>query len=58
MRRTTRTLLALLGLAVSASAQDGGKLPWKGKGGEDPKAAMDACKDQGRAMMLFFTSEG
>lgn len=53
--RTTVVAIALsLGLAASAAAQDGGKVPWK----KDPKAAMEEAKKSGKAMMLFFTSEG
>jgi hypothetical protein len=48
----------LLLFALGLRAQDGGKLEWKGKGKEDPKAAMADAKRHGRAMMLFFTSEG
>jgi hypothetical protein len=51
------TLAALLSLASAASAQDGGKLSWKGKD-EDPRAAMAEATRQGRPMMLFFTSLG
>jgi hypothetical protein len=58
MHQRTWTIIALFGLAFSASAQDGGRLAWRGKGGEDPKTAMADASGQGRAMMLFFTSEG
>jgi hypothetical protein len=58
MRTGLGTLLMVLGLATAASAQDGGKLAWKGKGKEDPKVAMAEAKRAGRPMMLFFTSEG
>lgn len=44
-------------LATSGLAQDGGKLNWKCKGSPDPNAMADA-RAQGRAIMLFFTSEG
>lgn len=57
MRRPACTLLTLLVLATSAFAQDGGKLPWRGKS-DDPKAAMAEAKRQNRPMMLFFTSVG
>jgi hypothetical protein len=57
MRSKMWTIAMILGLAAAASAQDGGKLPWKGKG-EDPKSAMAEAGRQGRPMMLFFTSEG
>jgi hypothetical protein len=57
MRSTTWAIAMILGLASGASAQDGGKLSWKGKTG-DPKAAMADAAREGRPMMLFFTSEG
>ena len=50
------TLLTLLVLASSASAQDGGKMPWSNK--DNPKAAMAEAKSRNRAMLLFFTSVG
>jgi hypothetical protein len=58
MLQRTWTVVLLLGLASAASAQDGGKLSWRGKGGEDPKTAMADAKSQSRPMMLFFTSDG
>ena len=58
MRTSVWALTMVLGLAGAAAAQDGGKLDWKGKGKEDPKAAMAEAKRHGKAMMLFFTSEG
>ena len=33
-------------------------LNWRGKGKDEPKTAMADAKRQGKAMMLFFTSEG
>ena len=45
-------------LATAAAAQDGGKLNWRGKGKDEPKVGMADAKKQGKAMMLFFTSEG
>jgi putative heme degradation protein len=45
------------GICGSAAAQDGGKIPWKGKN-EDVKAIMEQAKKDGKAMMIFFTSEG
>jgi hypothetical protein len=57
MRSTTWAIAMVLGLASAASAQDGGKLAWKGKNG-DPKGAMADAVREGRPMMLFFTSEG
>jgi hypothetical protein len=58
MHQKTWTIVMLLGLASGAFGQDGGKLAWRGKGGEDPNSAMADARSQGRAMMLFFTSEG
>jgi len=57
MRLHAATVALLLGLAGSASAQDGGKLAWKGKS-DDPRLAMVDAKRQSRPMMLFFTSVG
>ena len=58
MRQILSSTAMLLVLASAASAQDGGKLAWKGKDKEDPKVAMAEAKRQGKPMMLFFTSEG
>jgi hypothetical protein len=58
MRKNIGTIALTLALATAAAAQDGGKLNWRGKGKDDPKAAMADAKKQGKAMMLFFTSEG
>ena len=57
MRRAAVASLMVLGLSLPAFAQDGGKLPWRGKS-DDPKAAMADAKRQQRPMMLFFTSVG
>ena len=57
MRHSVWTIPMILALASAAAAQDGGKLDWKGKK-EEPKAAMAEAKKHGKAMMLFFTSEG
>jgi hypothetical protein len=47
------------GLCGTAAAQDGGKIPWKGKGKDDDvKALMAQAQKEGKAMMMFFTSEG
>ncbi len=47
------------GLVGAASAQDGGKIAWKGKEkGDDVKKLMDQAKKDGLGMMLFFTSLG
>lgn len=46
-------------LACLIPAQDGGKIPWKGKEKDaDLKAVMAEAKKEGKAMLLFFTSEG
>ena len=58
MRHSISAMSMVLALATTAAAQDGGKLDWKGKGKEEPKAAMADAKRHGKAMMLFFTSEG
>ena len=55
--------LAFLGVFVAAActaqAQDGGKIPWKGKGkSDDVKAIMADAKKNGMAIMMFFTAEG
>lgn len=52
-----RTLVALLALASSAPAQDGGKIAWRGKS-DDPKAAIADARRANRPLMLFFTSVG
>jgi len=57
MTISLRTLATLLALSTAAAAQDGGKLPWKGKS-DDAKAAMADAKRTGQPMMLFFTSVG
>lgn len=58
MRKLLWAVPMVLVLATAAAAQDGGKLNWRGKGKDDPKAGMADAKKQGKAMMLFFTSEG
>lgn len=53
----TRLLAIVLVAGVassSASAQDGGKLPWK----KDPQAALEEAKRSGKATLMFFTSLG
>ena len=46
-------------LCLSAPVQDGGKIPWKGKEKDaDLKAIMAEAKKDGKAMLMFFTSEG
>jgi hypothetical protein len=58
MRLRMGLALALsAGICASLSAQDGGKIPWKGKSG-DEKAAMADAQKSGKAMMMFFTAEG
>jgi hypothetical protein len=53
-----RIMMALAlapGIACNAGARDGGKIGWKAG---DVKAAMADARTEGKAMMLFFTSEG
>ena len=57
MRNTAFRILLWSFLSSAAFAQDGGKVTWRGKGGQDQNAMAEA-RAQGRAMMLFFTSEG
>lgn len=57
LRHPAIALLLTFGLSSAASAQDGGKLPWKGKN-DDVRSAMADAHQQKRPMMLFFTSEG
>ena len=53
------TLALVAALACGAEAQDGGKIPWKGKEKKDDvKALMAQAKKEGKAIMMFFTSEG
>ena len=59
MRMTTGWTVALVAAwCGTVAAQDGGKIPWKGKGNEDLKAIMADAKKADKAMMMFFTSEG
>jgi len=52
-------LALAVGICGTLAAQDGGKIPWKGKAkGEDVKALMADAKKDGKAIMMFFTSEG
>jgi hypothetical protein len=52
-------LALLVALAGTVGAQDGGKIPWKGKAkGDEVAKLMAEAKKDGKAMMLFFTSEG
>ena len=47
------------GLGGTAAAQDGGKIPWKGKQKNDEVSALMAqAQKEGKAIMMFFTSEG
>ena len=57
MKNALPALLLILALSSTAFAQDGGKLPWRGKD-EDPKGALADAKRQGKPLMLFFTSFG
>ena len=53
------TLALAAGLACTVEAQDGGKIPWKGKEkNDDVKALMAQAQKEGLAVMMFFTSEG
>ena len=56
--KTGWALAIVAALSGTLAAQDGGKIPWKGKGSDDLKAIMDEAKKEGKAMMMFFTSEG
>jgi hypothetical protein len=59
MRRIGWTLALAAAFACSAEAQDGGKIPWKGKEkNDDVKALMAQAQKEGKAIMMFFTSEG
>ena len=51
-------LLLAAGCSESAPATGGGTLAWRGKDGGDLKPILDEAKAQGKAMMLFFSSEG
>ena len=52
-------MAGVLAVACTVRAQDGGKVPWKGKGAtDDVKAIMADAQKNGKAMMIFFTSEG
>jgi len=53
------TLALAVAFACGAEAQDGGKIPWKGKEkNDDVKALMAQAQKEGKAIMMFFTSEG
>jgi len=57
--RVLWALACAAGLALVAQAQDGGKIGWKGKEkNADVKALMAQAKKEGKAIMMFFTSEG
>jgi hypothetical protein len=57
--RMELTLTLVLVLGCLGEAQDGGKIPWRGKGAsDDVKAIMAEASKEGKAIMLFFTSEG
>jgi len=58
MKHVLRASIAALALFSTAWAQDGGKLAWRGKTPDDPKAAMADAKKDSKQMMLFFTSAG
>lgn len=54
MWKSVLASVAVAVLAHAAPASDGGKIPWN----KDPAAAIKAAKTSGRAMMMFFTSDG
>ena len=57
--KTGWALMIALGCSGALSAQDGGKIPWKGKeANSDVKALMAEAQKEGKAIMMFFTSEG
>ena len=60
MKSRVGMILAIsLGFGCLAEAQDGGKIPWKGKGAhDDVKTLMAEARKEGKAIMMFFTSEG
>ena len=58
MRLRMSVLILSLALGSAAFAQDGGKLAWRGKGGEDPKAVLADARGKSLPALLFFTSEG
>lgn len=49
--------MTLLAAVLVLATADGGKLDWRGKGG-DPKAAMEEARRQGRPILLYFSSDG
>jgi hypothetical protein len=51
-------LVLMAGCSKSAPPSEGGTLAWKGKEADDVKGIMAGAKTPGRAMMLFFSSEG
>lgn len=57
MPKTLLSIAMAVAFAGTAAAQDGGKIPWKGKG-EDVQPLLDEAKKTGKPTMLFFTSEG
>lgn len=50
--------MLLLAAGCSESSKDGGTIPWRGKDGSDLKPVLAEAKERGKAMMLFFSSEG
>jgi len=56
MRHAVNALVLSACLTSPAFAQDGGKLAWMGKNG-DPRDSVTLAKSEGRAMLLFFSSE-
>jgi len=43
--------------ALLLALADGGKLDWRGKR-DDPKAALEDARRQGRPVLLYFSSDG
>ena len=53
------TIAAIAFAACLSPLQDGGKIPWKGKEKDaDLKPILADAKKDGKAMLMFFTSEG
>lgn len=57
MPKTLLSIAMAVAIAGTAAAQDGGKIPWKGKG-EEVQPVLAEAKKLGKPTMLFFTSEG
>jgi thioredoxin-related protein len=57
MRAAIGTIVFIVSLHSMTSAQEGGKLNWKGRT-NDPRTAMLDARDQGKPIMLYFMSVG